>query len=462
VADVPSFNQSPSYKILLQDVSKCHDVYNGGRDVHKYLNKSTSESLAGFKKSVSTSALSQTFENGINSIKDILFRSPITFDDKISPNLLELYKTVDGRQSFNEFAKEILVQAELSNRVYVLVSTPPHNAKTKAEEIQQGVRPTSELIPRDRVMDKLIKRDGAGNIVRIGITGSYIKTEGKYTDVVEDENRIYFADGTVEIWRDNSDGEMVLHETISSEVKEIHILEFVYNEIKDAPPYINAANYQLQHYNIERSKDRYNIKLGFPKVISWGLMGNSQNVSTQTKDENGNTVNVVEFDADKGIDFSVNPETGAKLGDVKILELDGKADGILETTLASKTKTIVKSFIEVVSDSNGNKTVEQSESERAEGESEISQLSDKMEDFINKIHKLFARFAGDSGDGYITTNKEFIKNGLTELKLKMLDDLLGNEIIDKIAYTKELQGMGELQTLDIDELEKRLIADGKR
>ncbi|MDM5264689.1 hypothetical protein PF327_10830 [Sulfurovum sp. XTW-4] len=453
----------PEFKIkdttVIAQSKKCNDVYVGANRVQEYLIKSNSESTIEFNSRKSIASCGTTFKKGINSIVDILFKTEITIDEKVSPKLTKYYETADGKQSLNKIAKTLLKQLLLSNKVYVLVWTPVNDAKNAKEEEQKGIRPYIEIITRDRVMDNILKRDSLGNIVHIAIAGSYVESETRYETKTNNEYRVYFNDGITEIFRETKDG-VSLYQTVQSEVEELNIIELTMDEVNDIPNFINEANYQLQHYNIESAKDSYNKKLAFPFVVTWGMMSNSSGIATEKTDDNGNTIQVVEFQANKGIDFSVHPETGAKLGDVEIKELDGNADTILKTTLEDKKLAILDGFIKFFTESSGNKTVEQSESERTAGESMAASLSQDMEHYLNRIHDLMCKFAGEKTEGYISTNKEFIDSGLTDIVYKMLSDLYMDETIDREAFLTEIQSYGLLKTIDIQKLKDRLTANG--
>ena len=455
---LPSFQQTNT--VLLSQVSKCHNVYEGSEKVHEYLTKSKNESALGYSTRVEISACATIFKKGINSFVDILFRDSLTYSDDMPENIVEYYDSADGKRSLNEVAKQITKEILLSNKVYVLVWTPQSTATNAKEEQQQGVRPYIEIITRDRIIDSVTKRDTNGNIERIGVIGSYIESETRYEIEEGVENRVYFNDGTTEIFRKYGGG-FVLHDTIESDVKDMHILELTLDDIVDSPPFINEANTQLQHYNLESAKDAYNVQLAFPFIVTHGMMQNNRDISVNGTDDDGNTIQVVEFQANKGIDFAVNPETGAKLGDVTIKELSGSADAVLKSSIDDKKMAIIDGFVKMVGDSSGNKTTQQSESERVSGESTLAALSDKIEDFLNDIHALFSAFLSMEVKGYISVNKEFIEQGLSELKYKMLSDLYADETLDRRAYIEELQNLGELTTLDVDELEARLLANGK-
>jgi hypothetical protein len=458
MATVPNFTYEN--QVVIDQSLKCFNTYTGADKVQAYLEKSGSESAAEYNRRLASSACGTTYRRAVNSIINIIFKNPITIDEGVSHDITRYYDTADGTKSLNELAKDLLRYMLLENKVYVLVWTPPVQASNAREEQQLGIRPYLSIISRDKVMDSVLRRDEYGNIEHIAVAGTYVYSQDKYEEETKTEYRVYFSDGTVEVFRE-TDGGIVLTDTIQSGVNELSIIELVFDDTVDIPPFINEANYQLQYYNIESAKDSYNKKLAFPFVTTWGMMANSAGIAMPSTDDNGNPINVVEFQSSKGVDFSVNPETGAKLGDVEIKELNGSADAVLKSTLQDKKDAIVDGFVRFISETTGNKTQTQSESERVVGESMVASLSYKMEEYVNQIHTLFSKFAGVAPQGYITTNKEFFDTSMDDLSYKMLSDLYSDGTIDKTAYLTELQNYGELKTVDISALNDRDIVNGR-
>lgn len=438
------------------DGKKCRDVYNGGRDITRFLIKSNNESASGFRIRKDTSSCATHFRAGIDAFKDLIFRNEISFDDAMADILVEYYKKATGSISLNEFAKNALIEMLLTGEAYALVYTPIQETLQSAQaEKDLGVRPYVEIISADRIIPELTRKNEQGNITQIGIRASYIVSSDRYNDETADEIRVYFDNGEIDIIRDDEVS------TFATNVKKLHIIQMRYGA-EDKAPFINEANMQIQHYNLSSAKDAYNLKLGFPFPVTWNMIGKGSKVARRELDENGNSIQRVEFDANKGINFPVNQDTGAKLGDVEFRELSGSADAILSNSLKEKEIAIGKGFVKLAIQGTSNKTVEQSKGERAEGTSKLAQIATKVEEFLNNIHELFCDFLSIENSGYISVNREFIENGLSKEDKDLLLEFFSLGEITFAELVNELQNANLLTTLDLDEIKSRRLAEGKQ
>ncbi len=460
MTDTPKFKEVNS--LGQSEYDKCKRVYKGSSYVQQFLLKPVSESRQEFHIRSSISSIGSTFKKGVNSFRDIIFREDLKYSEDMPENLILYYKTVSGGKSLNSLSKDTLKDILLSNGCYWLVWTPDTMAVNAKEEEQLGIRPYIEMITKDRIVESLTHKDELGNLTVVTVKGSYVFQANKYEKEYKAEYRVYFDTGIVEIWRDNGSGKIVFVEDISLGVPEMPIIHLSFDDEEEVPPFINEANLQLQQYNIESAKFSYNLKLAFPLVTTWGMLMNSQNISKDGFDDQGNAVKMVEFQSSKGIDFPVNPETGAKLGDLEFKEVSGTSDKVLKSTAEDLIKAIVEGFITMTANTSGNKTTIESESERVAGESTLSATSSKLEEFINKGHILFCKYAGLPEVGTISVNREFVEDELDTVEYKLLFDLLSEEILDKEEFIRELQRYGKLKGVDVDKLIARLTAVGKQ
>ena len=290
------------------------------------------------------------------------------------------------------------------------------------------------------------------------VAGSYSFKEGRYGSEKKIEYRIYFDTGLVEIWRENAEGEITHYEDIQLEVEKMPIIELQYEEQTDTPAFTNESKLQLQQYNIDSARFSYNLKLAFPLVKTWGLLQNSNNIAKNDIDEDGNPVKIVEFQASKGIDFPVNPENGAKLGDINFEEISGDADKVLQGTSNDLTMAISRGFIQITTNQSGNKTVAEAENERATAEGTLNSASQNVEMFLNDAHILFCEYAGIKPTGTIVMNTEFVEDTLDNTEYQLLMDLYAEQIIDRTQLLEELQHYDKLKTMDIEALIDRTLA----
>jgi len=460
VKETPSFNITNADQ--LAEAKKCSNVYGGSPYVKEYLNKSVSESDTEYASRKEISSIKSIFEKGIDSFKDIIFRKDLEFTENMPENIVKYYEKVSGKENLTNLAKNTLRDILLENESYWLVWTPNIAVKNAKEEEERGVRPYVEKIGIDSIVDSMTFENEIGELIMVTVIGSYVYSKTKYEKEYKKEYRIYFDTGIVEIWREGAKGIVEYIEEITLGVEGMPIVKFSFDDDEVMPPFINEANLQLQQYNIESAKYSYNMKIPFLFVTSFGMLQNSRNIATDSTDDDDNPIKIVEFQSSKGIDFPVNPETGAKIGGIEFKEVSGDNDKVLKSTSEDLGKAIMEGFITITTDGSGNKTVEQSQNERVAGESTLSSTASKLEMFLNKVHVIFCAYASTPPKGEITVNKQFIKDELDELEYKMLIDLLGEEIIDKKEFILELQRYGKLKNVNVDELINRLTAVGKQ
>ncbi len=436
-------------------VKLCRKTYNGSLECLEYLFQRDYESDRSFEGRQKFVSVGANYKKNIDSVLTMIFKSPVRYDG-IDAQLEDLYTKVDGTSSITFFSKETLKSVLLEHTGYVLVWTPENIAQNKAEEKELGIRPYAENIHRSRIINKYTQRNEAGELTQICIAGSYEMQDpdDEYLLVDKIEYRFYFADGTVHVFRE-ANGGFELFDIIYSELKKMPIVEFIYDtNPKQTPPFYDPALHQLHIMNIESGKDRYNFDLPFATVVTYGMLQNQKNLVI-TDPTTG--VSKVEFRSDKGIDFPVNPETGARLGGVEFVERDGKIDDILGGTIEDKKTSINEAFVKLISDSlTGNKTTEQSESERAMGLGALSSLSAGMKDGLNKVHALFSESMGSTTpQGELYLDLDFISKELTRDNLELFNGLYMEGVLSDTEYIKCLQDPEYFESLDADELAVR-------
>ena len=437
--------QPTNKTVTNKDVQKCHDVYYGTDNISKYLTKQTGESSEAFKARQDNAKVTQSFFSGVDSIVKIIFRKKIEFVNFDDARIEQINKSTDYH-SFNEFAQLLLLEALLSNTVYCLVWNEKRDNKlTKAEKEALQLFPKVTMLKRDEVYEHIEN----GKLKYIQVHGKYTFKEGRYKDELKDEFVLYFPNGEVERWRDSGEGIKLVEET-NNNLGKINIVKLTLNKKVDKPLFADESKYALDYSNIQSSKVAYALKLGFPLVVTHGLFQNADDtVAEESTDDKGNRVVKVEFQSNAGINFPVNAD-GKHLGDLKIVEISGNASKVLSEDLKEIDDEILKGFVKFLNDNTGNKTVEQSESERAIGESKLSTIAGTLEDALNVILELWQDYEGISG-GDIEVNREYIKQGLTDQQAKNIIDLnMQGKLTDR-TLLENLANGDYVKVDDIDE-----------
>ncbi len=433
-----------------KSVTLCRATYKGSLSAVKYLSQREYESDTSFEKRNELVAVGYNYKKGIDTIVSMIFKEDIKYNE-MPPNIEEMLETVDGNDDFTFFGRSILRSITVGHTGYVLVWTPQEKAANKQQEKELNIRPYAEFIERERVVEKYTQRDSKGALSQICIQGSYpvASTDDPYLMEDKPEYRFYKKDGTVDIFREAAEGGFTFFETRSNELKQMPVVEFLVDRDSDkTPPYYDSAVYQLHIMNIESGKDRYNFDLPFPTVTTFGMLQNSKNLVVPGLDG----VQKVEFRSDKGIDFPVNPETGAKLGGVEFIERSGDIDGILAKSIEDKRASIDAAFIKLLVDSTGNKTVEQSESERAAGISSLTSISNAMAAGLLRVALLMMEMSGNKGKPGVILTKEFLSGEITPQQITLFYDLYLSGALTDAEYIKCLQDPKYFDSLDADKM----------
>lgn len=143
--------------------------YMGGETYKKgeYLSRYQMETEVEYQERLSVTPLDNHAKGVIEIYQSFLFRSPIYRDfgslenDTVLQPLLEDCD-LDGR-SFDAFMKDVSGYSSIFGHCYVVVAKPQTNARTRAEELQQEVRPYVNVLTPINVLDWRWRRATSGH-----------------------------------------------------------------------------------------------------------------------------------------------------------------------------------------------------------------------------------------------------------------------------------------------------------
>ena len=142
--------------------------YMGGQDYidGKYLTKYISESDEDYKRRLELTPLDNHCKNIVHIYSSFLWRVPPTrvFNSLADNVALEPFMDdcdFDGR-SFNSFMREAQVWASVYGHVWIMMDKPKSNAGTKAQELEQEIRPYVTLFTPENVRDWKFERTASG------------------------------------------------------------------------------------------------------------------------------------------------------------------------------------------------------------------------------------------------------------------------------------------------------------
>jgi hypothetical protein len=124
---------------------------------------------------------------------------------------------LDGR-SFNAFMRQAQVWSSVYGHVWLMIDKPQSNASTRAEELDQEIRPYMTLITPENVFDWKYERTSSGRHKLV-----YLKVRESVDRISNTETEVYYRvwrEDTIETWRATNNEEQHL-ETIDNTLGKI-------------------------------------------------------------------------------------------------------------------------------------------------------------------------------------------------------------------------------------------------
>lgn len=161
----------PSWKENIDRYRFLIDSYHGGKDFKdgKYLTAYVMESQEDYESRLDTTPYDNHVKAIVAIYNSFLFRKPPirewgSLDD--DPALEDFLKDadLDGR-SFDAMMRDISTYAAVYGHTWVILDKPPSNAFTRAEELNQGIRPYISIVTPENVLDWRYERSLSGAYV---------------------------------------------------------------------------------------------------------------------------------------------------------------------------------------------------------------------------------------------------------------------------------------------------------
>tara|TARA_S200002703_G_scaffold69278_1_gene60142 strand:+ start:3467 stop:4885 length:1419 start_codon:yes stop_codon:yes gene_type:complete len=181
----------PEYEKKMQDWDLHVRSYMGGQDFSNgyYLNRYVLETEEEYLKRIENTALDNHCRNVVQIYSSFLFRVPPTRDYGNLTGDLQLEQFIkdadlDGR-SYNNVIREMQINASIYGTCWAIIDKPLSNAKTRAEELSQDIRPYISIYTPENITNWNYER---------AINGRYYLTS---LTVVES---IMEKDAIVKVW----------------------------------------------------------------------------------------------------------------------------------------------------------------------------------------------------------------------------------------------------------------------
>jgi len=142
--------------------------YMGGQDYKDgaYLTQYINEDKDEYQRRISLTPIDNHCRNIVHIYSSYLWRIPPTrnfnsLDGNVALVPFLKDSDLDGR-SFNAFMKEAQIWSSVYGHVWLMLDKPKSTAGTKAEELQQGIRPYVTLFTPENVFDWRWERTESG------------------------------------------------------------------------------------------------------------------------------------------------------------------------------------------------------------------------------------------------------------------------------------------------------------
>jgi len=175
------------------------DSYQGGNDYRegRYLTKYYMETSEEYENRIKQTALDNHCKSVVETYNSFLFRTPPTRtygSINNDPALDSFFNDadLDGR-SFDAFMRDVATQASIYGNVWVMVDKPNTQVATRAEELQQQIRPYLIMFTPENVIDWSYTRRPSGvyELTLIKIWEGADEEYGYYREITPEAISLY-------------------------------------------------------------------------------------------------------------------------------------------------------------------------------------------------------------------------------------------------------------------------------
>lgn len=186
------------------------DDYRGGNYLVRYLNESNED----YSRRVDLTPIDNHCSNVIHIYSSFLWKnSPTRNYNSLDgdPILEDMMRDTDlDGQSLDTFMKEAQIWSSVYGHCWIMVDKPKSNAGTKAEELEQAIRPYFNLYTPENVFDWKWERTESGRHKLV-----YLKLRESIVRINETDSKAYFrewTEETVKLWEVHNEAAKVIEE----------------------------------------------------------------------------------------------------------------------------------------------------------------------------------------------------------------------------------------------------------
>ena len=390
-----------SYQSQLEMVN---DFYLGIDEAAEYLIQYTREDTDTFKKRLRMATLDNYVRRAVVSIRDIIFRKPINTSAVETTSFGDYLNKIDLQNNLTDFAKQLTINAAKDGFTFLLVEKEPYeDVATQADALTK--RPYFVNITRDRVRNWLV--DEFGTFEMITIDESYVESAGLYSRKIAIQQRVYFNDGRVEIWRTKGK-KYFKHQEIQTGLDFIPIVKIGRD---DLPPFYDLAKLNANHMNLISEQRNYARIAAAPIPVMYM--------------PDNNEGKVVTVGVSDGISFS-GPKRDAGF---EWMELKGTNNTVLNE-LIDRDEANMRTYLSELLSTDTVKTAKEVGVLNTGNESRLGHYAEIVESGLNEGFRLMAIYQGDTSyDAQIGINRDYFDKRLTDAEVTAYKAMYAENVI---------------------------------
>ncbi len=404
-----------SYDYYKEDIIKINAVCEGSKTAKNYLEPFVNEVEDSLTYRLENITLLNYTRRAVDSSSNMILRKDVRFIGTPQP---------DEEKAVNDLIKEVTKLVVREGHCYVVTDSPSISGTTKAEEQALGIKPYQYPVSRLQVPNS--SKDDKGNYIHLTINETYQEQKG-FIQVTEQQQRIFYDDGTVEIYRGNE-----LYDTIETGTNYVPVVKVGIEDLFIT----DLAKINLNHMNTRSALNRYLRIAATPVPVIWGLEDDTKEI----------TVGV-----DSALVFR-NLENS----DFQWREMTGSSTDLLQSDLQKMETDMSNSLISIISGNNVAFNEAQISSENFEGYSFLSNISSLVEEGVNQSLLQYQDMGGSQF--LIEIPQDYDATKLTPEQQSQYMLLYQNAVISLDTYLKVLIEGEVLPELDTDEEVAKVIS----
>ena len=186
------------------------DDYRGGNYLVRYLNESKED----YSRRLDLTPIDNHCSNVVHIYSSFLWKNPPVRNYNSldgDPVIQDMMRDTDlDGQSLDTFMKEAQIWSSVYGHCWIMVDKPKSNAGTRAEELEQAIRPYFNLYTPENVFDWKWDRTPSGRMKLV-----YLKLRESVIRINETDSKSYFREWTeesVKLWEVHNENERVIEE----------------------------------------------------------------------------------------------------------------------------------------------------------------------------------------------------------------------------------------------------------